>query len=697
MQPEIPRKRLDEILIEEGLISEEEIREALLSQRAEGGKLGSHLLRHRYVDEAGLVRALSTQMHCPSIVLSSLRIPKDVVERIPKEVALARRVIPFEYDAEQNALKIACEDPTDESLASELSFIVSGAEIKLHVAAQIALDTAIAKCYLGRDESIYGTMKPAVLLVSDEEQTAPLIQSLLQADDYEVVVTNSTDNVIDLLENQRFHTVIIENSLSEDGAGLADRVRRISPSTVVRCCENASSLLVDDSPAVETELFLKNIDLLTSLLSSKAQLPVNHSIRVARYTDRLCRNLKLPDKDRLIITNAAYLHNLAISYYGAEGLEDHRQIVQITLTLLASLNYSPVVLDVLRSMYVDLPEDHLTRLPLEILGGNILTAVDMVCRDVPSTEHLSFDKFDALQRRLRDLAGTSLLSEVVEGLIDMLQGRILDSHSAQGSAQVMVYAGDSSARQLIGLRLRNEGIRTVLHGSTASLIELYHRSKPDIIILAIDGDPAAVTCVLDDLAGNGIGLEGTPTLLLTDGLPVSNIMGFLDRGVEDVILLDQNLDLLVCKLHTLAAKTKGEPTTETAAETIAETIAETAVEAGAGGPVPETQGRLTDINLVDLLQVLGPGRKTARIVVESGESQAGNLTLYLDQGHITFAETGNRTGPDAVYEALSWADGIWKVESVSAEHIPPSNNDLSNESILMEGCRALEEELQIVP
>ena len=120
MEPEVSKKRLDEILIEEGLISEEEIREALSTQRVEGGKLGSHLLRHRYLDEAGLVKALSTQMHCPGIVLSSLEIPHDVAKRVPQEVALARKVIPFEYDAEQNTLKIACEDPTDESLASVL-------------------------------------------------------------------------------------------------------------------------------------------------------------------------------------------------------------------------------------------------------------------------------------------------------------------------------------------------------------------------------------------------------------------------------------------------------------------------------------------------------------------------------------------------------------------------------------------------
>jgi hypothetical protein len=414
-------------------------------------------------------------------------------------------------------------------------------------------------------------------------------------------------------------------------------------------------------------------------LSSKAQLPVNHSIRVARYTDEVCRNLDLPDGDRLIITNAAYLHDLAMSYYGSNDLEDHREIVQLTLRLLASLNYSPVVLQVLGSMYTDLPEDHDDQLPLEILGANIVTAVDRVCQTLAIDEHLSFDKFDAIQKSLREQVGVTLLPMVAEGLIDLLQGKILDSHSIRRSAQVMVFSEDPGTRRRLELRLGNEGFRTVSHGVTASFIDLYQRSKPDVIVLEAGDAPLRVNSILDDLTGGGINLERTPTLLLTEGLCTTSIKGFLDRGVEDIILLDQNLDLLVCKIHTLAAKAKNERVTAASAGSLGE----------------GTQGRLADINLLDLIQVMGPNCRTVKITLRPDELKAEQLTLYLDHGRITFAQTESRTGAEAIYQALAWADGNWKVESTATEDIPPPNNTLSNESILMEGCRVMDEKSEI--
>jgi hypothetical protein len=228
-----------------------------------------------------------------------------------------------------------------------------------------------------------------------------------------------------------------------------------------------------------------------------------------------------------------------------------------------------------------------------------------------------------------------------------------------------------------------------MHTSSASLIELYHRSRPDIIILGIGGDEAAVTSVLDELAAAGVSLESTPTVLLTSGLSGSSIVAFLDRGLEDIILLDRNLDLLVCKLNTLTTRPAPQnPEGETEDQPVRQNLH------GEELP-PRTQGRLADINLVDLLQMLGPGRKTVRITVRPDGAASDRLTVCLDQGQIVYAATQERSGPDAVYQALAWSDGTWDMEPVSADEFPPANNDRSNEYILMEGCRALDEKLEI--
>ena len=94
------------------------------------------------------------------------------------------------------------------------------------------------------------------------------------------------------------------------------------------------------------------------------------------------------------------------------------------------------------------------------------------------------------------------------------------------------------------------------------------------------------------------------------------------------------------------------------------------------------------MNLIDLLQAMGPSRRTVRIVINSDEQE---LIIYLDEGAIVYAKCDELEGAEAVYEGLSWKDGTWSAQPVSPSSIPEANNDYSNESILMEGCRLLDE------
>jgi hypothetical protein len=44
------------------------------------------------------------------------------------------------------------------------------------------------------------------------------------------------------------------------------------------------------------------------------------------------------------------------------------------------------------------------------------------------------------------------------------------------------------------------------------------------------------------------------------------------------------------------------------------------------------RGRLADMNLIDLLQALGPGLKTVEITAQSNQPNISNLIIYLDRG-----------------------------------------------------------------
>lgn len=702
------RLRLDEILIREGLVSEEQVKEALMRQKAQGGKFGSQLLYHRHIDEAGLVKALAKQFNCEGVVLSNLDIPEIIVKTIPSKVALARKVIPFDYDTDNNVLKVACEDPTDSSLIDELNFVARGKNVKLYAAAELALNTAIARNYLGRDTSLDDNLlleipdvatdtgklpqatesdlagedepdpnaRGTVLLVTDEEYAAPLLRSILERDHYQVAITDSADDAIEMLDDREFVTVFIKDTVAGDYIDLIDRLRKISPRTVVRYYDSASSLLLgQDSYSAESDLLTKNLDLLTSLLSTKDRLGANHGGVVGQYVEKLCRRLGLPLRDRLAVVTAGYIHDLAKFYYKIEDPSDYRQTIGLTVKLLESINYSPVVVEMLRSMYIDLKGKYTRRLPIEVLGGNILTIVDLLCDNISVDERLSLDKFDAIHKKFRDLTGKLFLSEVVDAFVVMIKEEVLKQQTEQLAGQVMLYTEEPGGLYSVELRLKSEGFRTISAGSMESFVELYNRSRPDMVVLMLWGETREIAARVDDIAGQGIDFKTTPAFLLVKGAGTAELTPVLAKGIEDAMAADGSLDLLVAKMLKIRRRLLADPKKRS--------------ESGQNGS--GTRGRLADMNLIDLLQALGPGRRTVKVTLTPAGTETGELTLYLRQGQITFARYHNLSGAEAVYEAVSWSDGTWSVEPVTDKDLPQPNNRLSNESILMEGCRLLDE------
>jgi DNA-binding response OmpR family regulator len=701
------RLRLDEILLYEGQVTEDQIRQALALQKEHGGRLGSHLIRNGWVTEAALVRALARQFECEGVILSERTIPENAIRQIPAKVAVARSVVPFAYDPATRELKIACEDPTNAELQRELSFVARECKIKLFVAAESSLKAAITKYYVlvsgeapeevlpvnrywdTRDDTGRLDVRPtaaagtrgSVLLVSDDLEADSHVRAILESASFRVIVCDSADDAIDIIGGHSFHTVLVRDTVSGDYLDLIDRLRKISPRTRVRYFSAAEHLLLDDDAKGNSELHVKNLELFTALLSSKDNLSSNHSGTVGQLVDRLCRHIGLPDRDRLVITNAAYIHDLSRFYYGESAAkEDYRMQISLTIKLLDSLNYSPVVVGILRAMYINLREKFTKRLPIETLGGNILTIVDIFCDNVSLGDKMSLDKFDKIRHKLNDLRGKLFLPEVVEAFLEMIQSDILAVGELLRYNQILLFCTDIEMARPVESRLKNEGFRVIVVGDMGSMADLFTRGNPDMIILLEMGTPAKVSGLLDAVMAQGIDVAKTPTFLLTDAYVASQMTSFLDRGVEDLISIDNNLNLLVVKIRKVRAR----------------------IESQATGPhirpdqstVTGALGNLIDMNLIDLLQALGPSRRTVKVVVSDGKDE---LTLFLNQGQITHARLKDCTGAEAVYQALAWTTGYWNIQPVAAEEIPPPNTEYSNESILMEGCRLLDEKQKKAP
>lgn len=80
-------KRLGDMLLEAGLITEEQLGEALKYQAQEKERLGTTLVKHNYITEKQLIDTLRIQLGIEHIDLSKVDITPEMSRYVPKNLA----------------------------------------------------------------------------------------------------------------------------------------------------------------------------------------------------------------------------------------------------------------------------------------------------------------------------------------------------------------------------------------------------------------------------------------------------------------------------------------------------------------------------------------------------------------------------------------------------------------------------------
>ena len=102
------------------------------------------------------------------------------------------------------------------------------------------------------------------------------------------------------------------------------------------------------------------------------------------------------------------------------------------------------------------------------------------------------------------------------------------------------------------------------------------------------------------------------------------------------------------------------------------------------------RGRLSEMNIIDLLQSLELGQKTCGLTVTHSNDVC---RMYFAAGNLSHAEleraSGNVLGDDAVYEVVRWPDGTFEIDFNlrSDQH----TTTRTTQSLLMEALRLLDE------
>ena len=101
--------RLGEMLVQNDVLTQEELDDALSKQRGSGKRLGTVLIDEGYITEKQLITTLKTQLGIDEVDLNEMTIPPEMATYIPKSVAVNNRIVPVKLEGDR--LFIAMEDP----------------------------------------------------------------------------------------------------------------------------------------------------------------------------------------------------------------------------------------------------------------------------------------------------------------------------------------------------------------------------------------------------------------------------------------------------------------------------------------------------------------------------------------------------------------------------------------------------------
>ena len=141
--------RLGDLLVQQKLISQDQLKFALEQQKRSGRKLGRVLVDNAFVSEEHISEALAKQLNIPYINLKYYNINIEKVRMLPESQARRFRAIVLE---ERNGmLLIGMADPTDLSAFDEITRIVNR-EIDIAVVTEGQLLESIDRGYRRTDE-----------------------------------------------------------------------------------------------------------------------------------------------------------------------------------------------------------------------------------------------------------------------------------------------------------------------------------------------------------------------------------------------------------------------------------------------------------------------------------------------------------------------------------------------------------------
>ena len=676
--------RLDEILIGLGYVDEDQINQAVERQKQEGGRLGMNLVEMGAISEEQLLTAVAEQFRLPITVPEEEAVSPELAARVPSDVLREGLAIPLSWNQVQGVLSVAVANPGDEEAMASLKAAFDARGVRVSVAPERVLKMLGERLGATEGESggpkgillpelfeweagaepepmptATGETAGRLLLVTASPSKKNFLPPLLKAEGYELTCVGSVEEAGAALEVRAFDSVLVSSELEEQYLA-AEREDLVPRGLEVVVLDGLGDrILANPVPYAATMASLQNaVHSLADARCAALGISAPYGL-VARDLQALSDALGLPRVVRDGLDLASHLL--------LPGDSEPFAAFVSSLELAAHLRF-PWKLDALLAACHELVTARSSPEEAGDWEEEIHQAAQVLALVWFRHNHIGLraTSEDGAETKLREglrrAAGRIATGEIVELYLRVLEERGHDGDEAE-TAPVLLVSEARLERALEG-PLKRLGIearfaqtldqaQSALEAMTHGAIVLDHQDLEDGIhrfarVSKLDG--RMLLFVVSD--------SKDPTLVLN----------LLDAGVDDVFVPPHDFELIGARVKRALRSRRS--------------LAAGAESEGAG-----FSASLSVFSFLDLVQALGHARKTVRIDVRSRDRKA---TLYMDEGRLVHAEVGELEGDTAVYQVIGWEDeGEFAVHP--QEQAPRISIESSNESLLMEGCRLLDE------
>ncbi|MCR4711332.1 MAG: GspE/PulE family protein [Clostridia bacterium] len=200
-------KRLGELLVAAGTITEEELARGLALQKGTKERLGTVLISNNIITEEKLIEALQMQLGIEFVDLTKVNIPTELAQALPKNIAKQYQVVPVR--AVKDELYLAMSDPMNFYAIEEVRKAVRKKVVPM-VATAAAVERSI--------QVLYGN-EGAAKAIEEMKREAAASQEV-SVPDAAFVSNQLGDDTISNAPTIRLVNAIIERAITERGSDI---------------------------------------------------------------------------------------------------------------------------------------------------------------------------------------------------------------------------------------------------------------------------------------------------------------------------------------------------------------------------------------------------------------------------------------------------------------------------------------------